>query len=123
MRISDKEHLEDELGPLSKYLQDNGYIKKYIRISFKREKYIRKNNTKRNTKQEDATNVLLPYIRGTKHKFSKLLRKTQISTIFFPPNSLRNILDKEKDMVDPKLRKGIYSIPCSCGEVYIGETG
>ena len=120
MRISDKEHFEDELGPLSKALQNNGYIKKYIRLAFKREKYIRTKNTKKNTKQEDTTNVLLSYIRGAKHKILKLLRKRQISTIFFPPTSLRNILDRAKDMVDPKLRKGIYSIHFSCGEVYIG---
>ena len=24
--------------------------------------------------------------------------------------------------MDPKLKNGIYSIPCSCGELYIGET-
>ena len=56
-------------------------------------------------------------------KIAKVLRKKQISTIICPPTSLRNILDKANDSVDPKLRMGIYSIPCSCGEVYIGETG
>ena len=40
-----------------------------------------------------------------------------------PENSLRNLLDKSRHPIDPKLRKGIYSIPCSCGEKYIGEIG
>ena len=25
--------------------------------------------------------------------------------------------------MDSKLKKGVYSIPCSCGKLYIGETG
>ena len=36
---------------------------------------------------------------------------------------MRYLLDKSKDPIDPKLRKDIYSIPCSCGKIYIGETG
>ena len=131
VKILDNEHLEDELGHLSKALQSNGYNKKDIGRAFKRAKDIsnKDKNTKKdignndmNTKQEGATKVLLPYIQGMTDKISKVLRKKQISTVFCPPTSLRNILDKEKDPVDPKLRKGIYSIPCSCGEVYIGET-
>ena len=121
--ISDKEHLEDDRGHLSKALQNNGYIKKDIKRDFKREKYISNKNTRKNTKQEDEAKVLLPYIQGTTYKIAKVLRKRRINTIFFPPTSLRNNLDRAKDSIDPKLRKGIYSIPCSCGEVYIGETG
>ena len=36
---------------------------------------------------------------------------------------MRNLLDKSKDPIDPKLKKGIYAIPCLCGEIYIRETG
>ena len=32
------------------------------------------------------------------------------------------MLEKEKDPVDPMLKKGVYSFPCSCEEEYIGET-
>ena len=39
-----------------------------------------------------------------------------------PLNSLKNLLDKTKDLVDSNLKKGVYSIPCSCGRLYIGET-
>ena len=33
------------------------------------------------------------------------------------------MLDKAKDPIDPMLKKWVYSIPCSCDEEYIGETG
>ena len=118
----------NELGHLSKTLQNNGYNKKYIGTAFIRakdrsnkDKNTRK-DTGNNDRKEGATKVLLPYIEGMTNKIAKVSRKKQISTIFCPPTSLRNILDKTKDSVDPKLRMGIYSIPCSCGEVYIGET-
>ena len=42
--------------------------------------------------------------------------------MFTPPNSVRTLLDKAKDLVDPKNHKGVYKIPRSCGEAYIGET-
>ena len=32
------------------------------------------------------------------------------------------MLDKAKDPIDPMLKKGVYSIPCSWKKVYIGET-
>lgn len=32
------------------------------------------------------------------------------------------MLDKEKDKINPKMKKGVYLIPYSCGDVYIGET-
>jgi len=33
------------------------------------------------------------------------------------------MLDSAKDLIDLENHKGVYSIPCSCGKVYIGETG
>jgi hypothetical protein len=36
---------------------------------------------------------------------------------------IRSLLSLVKDPMDPKLQKGVYSIPCSCGLNYIGETG
>ena len=41
---------------------------------------------------------------------------------FTPPNTIKNMLDSAKDLIDPKNHKGVYSIPCLCGKVYIGET-
>ena len=67
--------------------------------------------------------VVLPYIQGTTDKVVKILRKRKIKIAFSPPNSLRNMLDKAKDPIDPKHKKGVYVIPCSCGRLYIGETG
>jgi len=42
---------------------------------------------------------------------------------FTPPNTIKNMLSSAKDLIDPKNLKGVYSVPCSCGKIYIGETG
>ena len=55
-------------------------------------------------------------------RISRLLKKKHFRTIFPPLSLLRNLLDKTKDLVDSKLKKGVYSIPCSCERLYIGET-
>ena len=36
-------------------------------------------------------------------------------------NTIRNIVDSAKDPIAPKMYKGVHSIPCSCGKVYIDE--
>ena len=41
---------------------------------------------------------------------------------FTPPNPIRNLVDSLKDLIEPKAYRGIYSIPCSCNKLYIGET-
>ena len=41
---------------------------------------------------------------------------------FTPPNTIKNMLDSAKDLLDPKNHKGVYLVPYSCGKVYIGET-
>ena len=117
VRISDTEHLKEELAHLSRVLQENGYKIKDIKRAFKKAQKPRIKN-----REDQRRKAFLPYIQGTIDKIAKVLKQKQIKTSFSPPNSLRNLLDKSKDPIDPKLRKGIYAIPCSCGEIYIGET-
>lgn len=42
--------------------------------------------------------------------------------MFVPSNTIRGLLNSVNDLVDPQLHKGIYQIPCSCGQTYIVET-
>ena len=58
----------------------------------------------------------------TFEKLANVLKNKQIKTIFHPQNSLRNILDKEKDRINPMQKKGVYLVPFSCEDVYIGES-
>ena len=91
--------------------------------TFKKEKNLLTRDGNKKKQTANRKKVVLPYIQGTTDKIAKLLRKKNIETTFSPPNCLRNMLDKAKDPIDPMLKKGVYSIPCSCDEEYIGETG
>jgi hypothetical protein len=51
-----------------------------------------------------------------------MLAKQSIKCIALPPRKNSSLLRPAK--VDLGLRTpGIYSIPCECGQVYIGQTG
>ena len=101
-------------------LINNGYNGKEVDKVFHN---IKKGRHK--TKERDTTlpKITLPYIHGTTNKIANILKKKDIRVAFAPPNSVKNWLDKAKVPVDPKNHKGVYKIPCSCGEAYIGETG
>ena len=117
-RISDPEHLEEELNHLYKVFINNGYQKNVIQKSIKESTT---NNRKRKTLENPR--ISLPYIKGTTDKIAKILTKHNIMVAFTPPNTIKNMLSSAKDLIDPKNLKGVYSVPCSCGKIYIGETG
>ena len=98
---------------------NNGYNGKEIDKVFQNIKRKRKE-----MREIDTTlpRITLPYIHGTTIKIANILKKKDIRVVFAPPNSVKNLLNKAKDLVDPRNHKGVYKIPCSCGEAYIGET-
>jgi len=46
-----------------------------------------------------------------------ILKKNNIKVAFTPPNTIRSMVDSNKD---PRQHKGVYSIPCLYGKEYIG---
>ena len=83
----------------------------------------KKSNDCQTNKKEELT-LCLPYIKG----LSKILQRTcqplNIRIANKATNTLISILTKVKTPLDCYQKTSvIYQIPCSCGEVYIGETG
>lgn len=118
-KISDPGHLDEELVHLYEVFVSNGYQHHTIR------KIITDSLTNKQIKRKSFENprISLPYIKGTTNKIAKVLAKHNIMVAFTPPNTIKNMLESAKDAIDPKNHKGVYSIPCSCHKVYIGETG
>ena len=113
VRIANADHLNEDFKHLLKVLQGNGYKKRDIVKAFKRAKSLEiKNHVK---EMESKRKVILPYIKGTTDRIAKVLSRKKINTTFTPPNSLKNMLDKAKDPIVPKMRKSVYFIPYSCG--------
>jgi hypothetical protein len=119
-RISDTSHMDCKLEHFVKVFKNNGYEELIIRKS------IDKSQTRRwiEGRNDDVLkSIKLPYIQGTTDKIANILHKKQIRVLFSPPNTLRTMLDYAKYRIDPKKSKGVHSIPCDCGKVYIGEIG
>ena len=72
---------------------------------------------------EESRTLVLPYIQGLSERITKVCQKVNIRTAFKSQTTLRNTLTHVKGILPPEERRGvIYSIPCECGAVYIGET-
>ena len=52
----------------------------------------------------------------------ELLKKHNLQTVFRPTTKIQQMLWSAKDKRDPLTTAGVYEIPCSCGQVYIGTT-
>ena len=64
----------------------------------------------------------IPYTATTYGQLSRMLAKHNIKSIALPPRKIASYLPQVKDAVGLKT-PGIYSIPCECGRVYIGQSG
>jgi len=120
--ISQPDKLESELAHVKKTLQNNGYNKRDVDKIINRHLHP-KPNTNSSEPQSSQKTAFLPYIQGVTDRIGRILRKQDIKTIFKPPQSISEFLPSPKDQVQALLSKGVYKVPCSCGSVYIGETG
>ena len=83
----------------------------------------KKSNDYKTNKKEELT-LCLPYIKGLSEIIQRTCQPLNIRIANKATNTLRSILTKVKTPLDSYQKTGgIYQIPCSCGEVYIGETG
>jgi hypothetical protein len=117
-RISDKEHLEEEIDHLTRVFKNIGYRDKDIKKAMnKKDRMTRVQND-----QTSNLKAFLPYIRGVTDKIAKVLKRKEIVTSFKPLITIRQRMKSVKDPIDQQQGKGIYKVSCSCGKCYIGET-
>jgi hypothetical protein len=75
------------------------------------------------TNPEKPTSVaLLPFVNMTFNRISRMLSRYNIKSVCLLPRKVANFLRPMKDDLGLKTL-GVYSIPCECGQVYIGQTG
>ena len=91
-------------------------------LQLKIDKKKKSNDCQTNKKQE--LTLCLPYIKGLSETLESTCQPLNIRVANKATNTLRSILTKVKTHLDSYQKTGvIYQIPCSYGEVYIGETG
>jgi hypothetical protein len=108
MRISNKDHIQQEKEHLLTIFRRNGYSNLEIDRAFRKYEERHKNisHTKEGNNEENHK-VFLPYVQGTTYKIAHLLKNKNIRTIFAPPNNLRKLLSAVKDPISPKSHKGV----------------
>jgi hypothetical protein len=118
-RISDKEHLKEEVDHLTKVFKNIGYRDRDIK------KAIDKKDRRTSAQNDQNSNIkaFLPYIQGVTDKIAKVLKRKDIMTSFKPLITIRQRMKSVKEPIDHQQGKGIYKVSCSCGKCYIGETG
>ena len=67
--------------------------------------------------------MVIPYVAGMSEDIRRVCRKFNTRVVFKSGRSLRSMLTKVKDILPlGKQSNVVYCIPCSCCQVYIGET-
>ena len=119
--ICNQPHLNSELKHVQSALLANGYNAKDIQRAI----HPRRDSNHRNNKnemEEQKGKAFLPYIKSVTDRIGKILQKHQIKSIYLPTQKIKQLTRSPKDAVDNLEKAGVYKIPCSCGEVYIGTT-
>ncbi|XP_032678536.1 uncharacterized protein LOC116847549 [Odontomachus brunneus] len=101
LAICDKNRIQRNLKDLRNTLQNNGYT----------------------TKERNSITTFLRYIQGITDKIGRILKKHNIKTIYKPPTKIGQYLNNPKDRRPPLDTSGVYRVLCSCGKIYIRETG
>ena len=73
---------------------------------------------------QKVTTACLPYVKGLAERIQKICSPFDIRAVFTSGSTLRRYLFRVKPPTEFNLIKNcVYSIPCSCGKIYKGETG
>ena len=109
---------------LEKVFVANGYPSKRVSEAMDKKEKTSKEGTEGEEEEEGKKLLVLPYIQGLSEKITKTCHRFNVKTAFMSRPTLRNLLCRVKGKPPPEARLGIvYSVPCNCGRIYIGETG
>jgi hypothetical protein len=125
IRISDNDHLIQELTQVTKTLIQNGYDKQRIDRTIRniqQKQRPQENDQHESEENERKTTAVLPYVSSISNRIGRVLKRYNIKTIYKPYKKLINKLRPVKDNLHFKV-PGVYEIKCNCGKVYIGQTG
>jgi hypothetical protein len=101
---------------LATVFKDNVYSPRQIRRAME----LATRNAKTNDKP--TSNAYIPYTQTTYGELSRMLAKHNIKIVTLPPRKIFSYLPPVKDVLGLRT-PGIYSIPCECGRIFIGQSG
>ena len=121
--ITTQESLREEEKHVVEALKQNGYPDTFICAA---SKALRSKEADQDVDVEETDRtplVVLPYVAGVSEDIRRVCSRFGIRAVFKSGQNLRLMLTKVKDTLPLEKRsRVVYQIPCSCGQVYIGET-
>jgi hypothetical protein len=72
--------------------------------------------------EKSASVTYLPYIRTTFNLISRLMSRHNTKSLDLPPKKILSLLQPVKNDFGIKT-PGVYSVSCTCSQVYIRQTG
>ena len=113
--LSNQDFLTQELEFITDIFKDNGYSPQQVRWALKPAIRTAKTN-------ERPTSIeFIPYTLKTQCRFSRMLDK-HIRSVALPPRKIYSYLPPVKFALGLRT-SGVYSMPCECDQVYIGQSG
>jgi hypothetical protein len=73
------------------------------------------------TKDKPTSTAYLPYTQNTFGRISRMLAKYNIKSVALPPKKTASYLPPVKEALGLRI-PGVYSVPCECGRVYVGQS-
>jgi len=73
------------------------------------------------TNDKPTSTAYTPYTQKTFGRLSRMLAKHNIKSVALPPRKISTYFPPVKDALGLRTL-GVYSIPCECGEVHIGQS-
>ena len=114
---SNTDAYQEEMISLRHNLHHNNYPECITLVPRNRDRRIEDNTQK-------LTTVCLLYVKGLAERIQKICSPYDIRTVFTSGSTLRRYLFQVKPSTEFNMIKNcVYSIPCSCGKIYKGETG
>ena len=74
------------------------------------------------TSDKPISTAYVPYTQTTYGQLGRMLAKQNIKGVALPPRKISSYFPPVKDALGLRTL-GVYSIPCECGRVYIGQSG
>jgi hypothetical protein len=112
--------MDEETEKLIATFEKNGYSRSKIKQIIHKAKKNKEEN--KEAENSNEIRITIPYIQGTSERLGRILLKNGFQVGFKPVRKIKDSLASVKDKIEPLQKEGVYRVPCTCGEVYVGQT-
>ncbi|XP_055591158.1 uncharacterized protein LOC129743207 [Uranotaenia lowii] len=126
LKLSDPETRKTSIDAVKNILGRNNYPQDILHNAFEKRTHAMYNTLQNQNPPESTSSRMasIPYIPGLSERVARILRKHDVIAAFKPCDKIKStVFTKLKDPIPKMMQTNVvYSVPCSCGKEYIGQT-